>query len=158
MPAIALQVENAEIVRSGLEDLEAEIPLVGRKQLRDTLNRALKRLRKPGRKSNSPVQWDTKKQRRAYFATEGFGRGIPTRRTNEYVQAWQIIKTENGYMLTNPLPQAKFIGGGPFGGGQSRIHQDRWELFREVFVEETENLKEEVQEQVRIVAQAKGFS
>lgn len=158
MPAIALQVENAEIVRSGLENLEAEIPLVGRKQLRDTLNRALKRMRKPGSKPTHPIQWDSPKQRKAFFATDGFGRGIPTRRTNEYVKAWTIISTENGYALVNALPQARFIGGGPFGGGQSRIHQDRWELLREVFVEETENLTEEVQEQLRIVAKTRGFA
>jgi len=28
-----------------------------------------------------PIQWTTEKQRRAFFATDGFGRGIPTRRT-----------------------------------------------------------------------------
>jgi len=158
MPAIELRVEDGEIVRMGLENLEADIPLVGRKQLRDTLNRALKRMRTPGAKSTSSVKWDSKEQRIAFFASNGFGRGIPTKRRNEYVKAWTIIKNENGYVLVNALPQAKFIGGGPFGGSQSRIHQDRWELLRTAFVEETEKLPEKVSEQIRIVAKTRGFA
>jgi hypothetical protein len=36
-----------------------------------------------------PIRWTSAKQRRAFFATDGFGRGIPTRRTGA-VAKWEI--------------------------------------------------------------------
>lgn len=157
MPTMAIST-NATLVRQGLENLTAEIPQVGRLQIYRTLQRIQKRMRKPGRKSTSPVQWDTPKQKRAYFASDGFGRGIPTKRRNEYVKAWEIVAIAQGYAIRNPLPQAKYIGGGPFAGSQSRIHQDRWELFREVVTEETDKLPGEIQEQIDITVKRRGFA
>lgn len=157
MPAIELR-SNATIVRMGLEDLTAEIPQVGRLQLYRTLQRVQKRMRTPGKKPTYPIPWVSKKQMRAFFASDGFGRGIPTKRSNEYVRGWQIAKTENGYALSNLVPHAKYVGGGPFGGSQSRIHQDRWELFRVAFEEETKELPDEVSEQIQLVARTRGFA
>jgi hypothetical protein len=37
-----------------------------------------------------PIRWTTERQRRAFFATNGFGRGIPTKRTHAISQAWQV--------------------------------------------------------------------
>jgi len=157
MPAIALET-NATIVAMRLQDLESEIPKVGRLQMYRNMQRIQKRMRTPGRKPTYPINWVSKKQMRAFYATEGFGRGIPTKRTNEGVKSWQIIKLENGYGLGSPLPWIKHVRGGPFGGSQSRIHQDRWELLRVAFVDETEKLPAEVSEQIRIVAKTKGFA
>lgn len=157
MPSIQLST-NAPLVAQGLQDLTAEIPKVGRLQIYRTMQRVQKRMRKPGKKSTRPVRWDSKAQRIAYFASDGFGRGIPTKRTNEYVNGWELVKLENGYGVQNLLPQAKFIGGGPLGGGQSRIHRERWELFREVVVQETEALPQEVQDEVQILIKQKGFA
>jgi len=156
MPALTLTT-NATLVAQGLQDLEAEIPKVGRLQIYRTMQRIQKRMRRPGKRPSHPIRWVSEKQKRAFFATEGFGRGIPTRRTNEYVNAWELVKLENGYGLMNPLPQAKFIGGGPFGGSQSMIHQDRWELLRTAFVDETAKLPEDVLEEIKITAKTKGF-
>ena len=64
---------NLPIVRQGLEDLAAEIPKVGRKRIYDTLVKIRKELRKPGKAINYPVKWDSERQRRAFFATDGFG-------------------------------------------------------------------------------------
>lgn len=157
MPAIEIST-NATLVAQSYQDLTDEIPKVGRLQLYRTMQRIQKRMRRPGKKSTRPVRWASKKQRMAYFASEGFGRGIPTVRTGEYVRGWQMIKLENGYGIQNLTPQARFIGGGPFGGGQSRIHQDRWELFREVVVQETEQLPQEVQDEIQILVKRKGFA
>jgi hypothetical protein len=35
-------------------------------------------------------QWNSERQRRAYFASNGFGAGIPYRRTGKMVAAWNI--------------------------------------------------------------------
>lgn len=37
----------------------------------------------PPSQAGSPFQWSSERQRRAFFATNGFGRGIPTVRTME---------------------------------------------------------------------------
>lgn len=36
-----------------------------------------------------PIKWQTAKQRRAFFATNGFGGGIPHQRTHALSQGWQ---------------------------------------------------------------------
>jgi len=38
-----------------------------------------------------PIQWKTPKQRAAFFATNGFGAGIPTQRTHKLIQAWRVL-------------------------------------------------------------------
>jgi hypothetical protein len=37
-----------------------------------------------------PVRWTSERQRRAFFATKGFGRGIPTKRTGD-VARWDVL-------------------------------------------------------------------
>src|SRR5688572_24812459 len=59
------------------------------------------------------VDWTSDLQRVAFFATNGFGQGIPTRRTGKHKQAW-IAKVERDvdrfwFIVDNPLPTAKFI-------------------------------------------------
>lgn len=62
-----------------------------------------------------PIQWTTEKQRKAFFATNGFGRGIPTRRTGKVNSSWVYtpIKTPNGGILVfkNTAPYAQFVFG-----------------------------------------------
>lgn len=54
--------------------------------------------------AGNPYQWQTEKQRRAYFATDGFGTGIPYTRTHNMVDSytysesnsnWTMVKIEN---------------------------------------------------------------
>lgn len=53
------------------------------------------------------------KQKAAYFATNGFGRGIPTQRTGAIVSDWQVVidlaGASIGYLNINPA--AKFVIG-----------------------------------------------
>jgi hypothetical protein len=37
-----------------------------------------------------PIRWSSERQRRAFFASDGFGRGIPTKRSHAMSQAWQV--------------------------------------------------------------------
>jgi hypothetical protein len=37
-----------------------------------------------------PIRWTTERMRRAFFASNGFGRGIPTKRSHALSQAWQV--------------------------------------------------------------------
>ena len=54
-------------------------------------DRTLRRLQTPAPPVKYPIQWKTAKQRRAYFATKGFGKGIPTRRTGALQKGWKAI-------------------------------------------------------------------
>lgn len=47
-----------------------------------------------------PIRWTSKKQRRAYFATKGFGKGIPYRRTGGLANDWRVVRTGNQYEST----------------------------------------------------------
>jgi len=138
--------KGAQVVRQIDQDLHAELPKIGRLKLRNVLDRIRVKMRGLGKKSTRPVKWDSDKQRRAFFATDGFGRGIPTRRTGAYIRAWQIVEKQNGFALTNRKPQAKYIGGTAYGLGQSRIHQGRWRLLKDATEEEIKKLPREMQD------------
>lgn len=52
-----------------------------------------------------PIQWTSEKQRRAFFATKGFGKGIPYRRrqgNNSLLGQWRVRKyvSQGGNLLT----------------------------------------------------------
>lgn len=69
-----------------------------------------------------PIQFTTDRQRKAFFASGGFGRGIPTQRTGKIAGDWQVqfIPTQDGeiMVLSNPHDEAKFIHGPqPFAQG-----------------------------------------
>lgn len=62
-----------------------------------------------------PIRWKSQKQRRAYFASNGFGRGIPSRRTNTLLKGWSVRyeRTDSGgqLMLVNPVPYMRYVQG-----------------------------------------------
>jgi hypothetical protein len=62
-----------------------------------------------------PIRWSSERQRKAYFASRGFGRGIPSRRTGEIVGAWQgeFVATSDGgtLALINRNPAVQFLQG-----------------------------------------------
>lgn len=69
-----------------------------------------------------PVEWTSERQRRAYFATDGFGNGIPYRRTNDLPQGWEVYAiVEAGtvaMIIRNPSKAAKFVYG-PLGASSN---------------------------------------
>lgn len=79
--------------------------------------------RKPG-KVRYPIRWTSERQRRAYFATNGFGGGIPSKRTDRMINAWEVDYTfsgENGELtLTNDEDYAQYV----VGGDQQGFHKD----------------------------------
>lgn len=101
---------------------------------------------KPGEKPEYPIKWDSVKQRKAFFATHGFGGGIPYKRTGAYVNAFAASDVDDSaWRLTNDNPYARYVGGDSDGNRYSRIHLGRWPLVRAVvnyvvnkFVEELE--------------------
>lgn len=63
-----------------------------------------------------PLRWKSEKQRRAYFASNGFGGGIPSKRTGKLLSSYDVILTDasnDGGILSviNTDPKAQFVVG-----------------------------------------------
>lgn len=65
--------------------------VIGYSVLPDVRQVALQALRQTPGPVVYPIEWKSLKQRRAYFATDGFGHGIPYRRTGALLDAWQVV-------------------------------------------------------------------
>lgn len=65
--------------------------------------------------AKKPIQWTSEKQRKAYFATDGFGHGIPYKRTGQLPAAWEVLTQVRDTGLTisivNESPSAPFVYG-----------------------------------------------
>jgi hypothetical protein len=69
----------------------------------------------PPSQSGSPFVWSSERQRRAFFATNGFGRGIPTVRTMELANSGSFKVNKSGSSLyiyyENTASYAKWVIG-----------------------------------------------
>jgi hypothetical protein len=64
--------------------------------------------------ADNPYQWTSEKQRRAFFATNGFGGGIPSQRTGALKEGWDYQATNSQWdrvNITNDTPYAQFVQG-----------------------------------------------
>lgn len=77
--------------------------------------RVLGRLKVNPGKPHYPIRWKSEKQRRAFFASDGFGGGIPSTRTGKLLASYDVvvIDTNGGGVLsiTNSDPKARFVVG-----------------------------------------------
>jgi hypothetical protein len=71
-----------------------------------------------------PIEWETDKQRKAFFASDRFGGGIPTKRSDQLKDSWVVvISTQmrtNLITLRNPKSYAQFVYPG---SRQQRFHK-----------------------------------
>jgi hypothetical protein len=81
-----------DIADAVINDLKTA-PRKFRKAYREDINQLAKRaiatLARPAPPVKYPIRWKTERQRRAFFASDGFGRGIPTRRTGAINKGWK---------------------------------------------------------------------
>lgn len=59
-------------------------------QLQHWRTQTLTHLQQEPGKPKYPIRWTTLRQKRAFFASDGFGRGIPTKRTHKLSQSWDV--------------------------------------------------------------------
>ena len=82
--------------------------------------------------AGNPYQWQSEKQRKAYFATNGFGGGIPYQRTNEMQGGWYVHESNSDWSrvnVQNKMPYAQYV----MGDRQQRGHiADKWRHFAQV--------------------------
>jgi hypothetical protein len=72
-------------------------------------------------------EWESEKQRRAYFKTDGFGRGIPTKRTHKLSQGWRVnVLTEGdgvAIRVHNLMGYTEFVVGRLRARGRDRMQR-----------------------------------
>lgn len=141
---ITVKVVGGEIVRQGLEDLENEIPLIGRRRIYETMKDIHKRMRQTPRRPTYPIDWDSDKQRRYVMALLREKGTIPYKPSGRYESGWTIVKQSNGYTIENDALFARYASGDYRGQGQSHIHEGRRPLLARVVSEEVRNLPEEI--------------
>lgn len=117
---ISVKVTVDTDVFKALEDAYAKSPRTIKTFLnRSLLPQYLKRIQQqwtpyPGA-VRYPIQWASDKQRRAFFATNGFGGGIPYRRTRNLQQSWAFAIEDfpNGAEITigNNADYARYVIG-----------------------------------------------
>lgn len=158
MTQLSLKVDNAQIVRQGLQNLDAEIPQVGRLPIYRTAQAIQQAMKKRGAKPTHPINWVSARQRKAFFASDGFRGGIPHKRSDHYINSWKVERIgDMGYRVINQSEDASFVGGNAYGQGQSPIHRGRWPLFRDTADKETIKLPDAIRKEISVVARRNGF-
>ncbi len=158
MPGLITVHIDGQLVRKGLQNLSDEIPKVGRLQIYNAALRIRTGMRVRGPRPSWPIQWDSPRQRIAFFASEGFGGGIPHTRTDQYVDSWQLERIGDiGYRVFNFSNGAEAIAGDVVNGVQSKIHKGRWPVFRSVVLQEVEKLPQEISREIKVVAARNGL-
>lgn len=118
---VAIDTAWLDQIRAAAEALPEVMARYARRDLRPFVSQAVDRTlrREPGPvvypfQFHEDPQVDAK-MRRAYFATDGFGHGIPYRRTRRYVHSWHVradyTDTLSGITLTSDSPVSEFVGG-----------------------------------------------
>jgi hypothetical protein len=85
-----------------------------RRNVRRVANRLLRSLRKRPPKWRGKRRWKSERQRRAFFATDGFGGGIPYRPTGKLEAGWDVEYTNRDpysgeFTVVNPVAYAQFV-------------------------------------------------
>jgi len=133
----------------------AKLPNGTMQVLEATAKRVQSRMNVEGQPVTYPVQWDSERQRRAFFATKGFGKGIPYKRTFASSSAWQVKTFGDTVSLSAPHPAGAVSGMPPANNGQglfwqSRIHRGRWPFLQTELYAELARLPGELMEAVKI--------
>ena len=92
---VAFDLDILREVREAAEVMPERVDRMVRRDIRPFVSHEVdKTLRQepPVRRwpGDYPIEWTSEKQRRAYFATDGFGAGIPYRRMHGFVHGWHV--------------------------------------------------------------------
>ena len=150
---------RGEVVRQGLQDLSAELPKIGRRQIRDMMNRVVRKMQ----------EYPPEPAHRTRSANHSVLGLIYTKtgRTGRYYKSWKIEQVTNGYKLSNTAENRGFnyaikVGGDAYGqrqgtwnGGSMKAYG--WKLTRDVMDEEVEKMPDAVEKEIVMVARRVGL-
>lgn len=98
--------------------------------------------------ANNPYQWQSEKQRRAYFASNGFGAGIPYKRTDKMKNAWTVAQQDSNWTMVKIENKA---GYGSFVQGDWRQRGHKADGWRKIGKVVEDNLKGAFQKAMQAV-------
>jgi hypothetical protein len=133
---LSIQIKNAELVRQGLEDLEAEVPKIGRRKIYDAMNRITREME--GYPAERP--------------------GQRYKRTGNLGFSWDVKKIERGYVVENTAKDkrgrlyGKWVVGDAYGKKQAWMHRGRWPLLRDVVEKEIDGLPKAIANEITTVS------
>lgn len=153
MSQLTLKIKG-ELVRQGLQDLSAELPKIGKRQLRDMLNRVVRKMQVyPPEPSHRTATSNHSILGLIYTKTG---------RTGTYFRSWKIEQVAQGYKLSNTASRrgheyAVYVGGDAYGqrqrewnGGSMKGYG--WRNTREETDKEVEKLPAEIEKEITMVA------
>jgi hypothetical protein len=110
----------------GFRKAPSVMKTVHTRNTRRFISRVLAQLKVTPPPIRGKVPWASLKQQRAFFASNGFGGGIPHRRTGAMIKGWKGLFNANDQEATieflNNQPGAIFV----FGIYQQRMHKRRF--------------------------------
>lgn len=106
---------------------------------------------------DNPYKWTSAKQRSAFFATDGFGRGIPSERTHGLSNGWTMQEANsdwNTVKIENEAPEAVWV----MGDGQQIGHKaDGWRYWADVVASNLAGAIRSAQQAVDAWLKTKGY-
>lgn len=139
MTQITIKV-NGDLVRKGLQNLSAEIPQIGRQQIRTMMNQVVRRMQE--------------------YPAERPGQKY--KRTGTLFSHWKIEEISKGYQLSNTASRkgrayAQYVVGDAYGTSQAWMHKGRWNVTRDVLDQEVEKLPDVIEKEIVMVARREGL-
>ncbi len=124
---LSFSFRNAELVRMGLQNLDAEIPKIGKKQIYLTAQAVIRREKVYPSRSGSRYK-----------------------RTYQFRAGWSIEEYALGYRILNRVAYGHYVVGDAFGNNQAWMHKGIWTPFREVADEETAKLPQAIRDELSL--------
>ncbi len=134
-----------------LDAIADEIESSGNKVVASRGEELYKLITTEGKKPTYPIRWDSEKQRRAFFATGGFGGGIPYNRTQAYIRSWKYTQQKGEFSLATAYPKAIYIGGDELGNVYSGIHVSRWTNIYSASMEAARNISLDIADRIQSI-------
>jgi hypothetical protein len=109
---LVLETDVIKAVQSAAANSPRAVNTLINKSIRGDVEwRILPRLRQQPGEPVEPIQWATELQRIAFFASDGFGRGIGADRTGQLAQSWRLNwDIARGIAsVENTAPYAKYV-------------------------------------------------
>ena len=112
---VTVDMDVLEAIRDAAKDSPRRMNKAYKRKIKRIRQRILDELRQYPGPVKYPFRWKSERQRRAYFATDGFGWGIPYVRTDALKDSWRthIRDQQNGavFEVENKAPYAVYVMG-----------------------------------------------
>lgn len=136
---LKVKIENARLVRQGLENTAAQVPRIGRKAIYDRLQKLVSKVLK---KYPPPRP------------------GQRYKRTFRFKRSWRLTRhRDDGWMIRNDARAGKrrrrygkYVVGDAVGRGQAWMHKGRWFVMRDKVEEALSDLPKDVTKKIHLYA------